>query len=654
MRRWVFATTVLAVLGVGVSADTVYLSDLDLSRMSAGWGKALKDQAVTSRPMSICGRPFARGVGTHSRSVALYSLDGSAGRFQAMVGVDDAAGNKGASVRFMVGIDGRKVFDSGVMHLGEAAKPVDLPLSGHTTLTLVATDGGDGINYDHADWADARFEGLATNPRAISAPLEKSVVLTPLAPATPRINGPRIFGCRTGRPFLFTIPATGRRPLAFAAAGLPAGLNLDAATGRISGRVRSAGSYRVRLTVRNRLGTARRDLKIVSGGRLALTPPMGWNSWYVHEGRVTDRIMRQAADAMVSTGLADHGFSYVNIDDCWMVRPGDPNPELGGEPRNADGSLRGNGRFPDMPALADYIHARGLKAGLYISPGPTTCAGFTGSYQHEAQDARTFAEWGFDFLKYDWCSYGNVAGGDDRAHLIKPYQVMWDALQEQDRDIVFNLCQYGMGNVWEWGRKVGHCWRTAGDLGAGFDAIPSAVDSIGFGQADLARWAGPGGWNDPDYLLLGYLSNWRGGTAPTPLTPSEQYTHVSLWCLLASPLFLSGDITRLDPFTLGLLTNDEVLEVDQDPLGRQARRMKRDGECEVWAKPMEDGSVAIGLFNRSEFEGRLKVAWRELGLKRVVRVRDLWPQADLKGVLGGITVTLPRHGCRLLRVWPVR
>ena len=234
-----------------------------------------------------------------------------------------------------------------------------------------------------------------------------------------------------------------------------------------------------------------------------------------------------------------------------------------------------------------------------------TCGGYVGCYQHEAQDARQFAKWGFDFLKYDWCSYGQVAGGDKLPQLKKPYELMCAELKKLDRDIVLNLCQYGMGDVWEWGAASGgNSWRTAGDLGGSFEGIPAALfrDVFGlYGRNELQKFNGPGGWNDPDYLLLGYLSNWKGGTAPTPLSPNEQYSHVSLWCLLAAPLIFSGDITRLDEFTLSLLCNDEVIEVDQDPLGKAALRVAKDGDLEVWAKDMEDGSKAVGLFNRGEF-----------------------------------------------------
>jgi alpha-galactosidase len=491
-------------------------------------------------------------------------------------------------------------------------------------------------------------------PKTLAAPHEEKVVLTPKPPQTPRINGARIFGVRPGSPFLFTIPATGARPMRFAADNLPAGLRVDSSNGQITGTIQNRGEYNVTLKAANSLGAAARNLKIVCGDQLALTPHMGWNSWYIWENHVTDQIMRDAADAMVRSGLINHGYMYVNIDDCWAVKPGSKDESLAGEPRDAEGKVNSNKRFPDMKALTDYIHARGLKAGIYTSPGPTTCAGHVGAYQHEEADAARFVEWGFDFLKYDWCSYGNVAKNNRREELEKPYRLMGQILAKQPRDIVFNLCQYGMGNVWEWGKAVGgNSWRTAGDLGGSFEGIASALFRDGFdlyARQGLQRYGGPGGWNDPDYLLLGYLSNWRGQTAPTPLTPNEQYTHVSLWCLLAAPLIFSGDLTRLDEFTLGLLSNDEVIAVDQDPLGKPGYRVSKTEDLEVWAKPMEDGSRAVGLFNRGEFSATVTAQWSDLDLTGTQTVRDLWRQKDLGRFHGAFHAQVGRHGVVLVRI----
>jgi alpha-galactosidase len=485
---------------------------------------------------------------------------------------------------------------------------------------------------------------------------EPKIILTPKPGPEPRINGAKVFGVRPGSPFLFTIPVTGKRPMKYEVLNLPAGLTCDPANGRISGTLETKGQYLTRFRVTNELGSAERDFKIVCGDILALTPHMGWNSWYVWENNVTDKIMREAACAMVSSGMIDHGYMYVNIDDCWAIKPSSKDSTLAGEPRDKNGMVNSNGRFPDMNALTDYIHNLGLKAGIYTSPGPLTCAGHVGAYTFEEKDIERFAAWGFDFLKYDWCSYGKIGNHDVLTDLQKPYILVSELLKKQNRDIVLNLCQYGMGSVWKWGKKVGgNSWRTAGDLGISFEGIGKALFRDGFdvfSRDSLHLYGGPGGWNDPDYLLLGYLSNWKGQTVPTPLTPNEQYTHVSLWCMLAAPLIFSGDIARLDEFTLSLLTNDEILEVDQDPLGKPGFRVSKEGDLEVWMKHMEDGSIAIGLFNRGENEAKVTAQWALLGINGKQRVRDLWRQKDMGEYNRKFSARVERHGVVMVRMWP--
>ena len=638
------------------AAETVWLTSLDLTKMTQGYGAARADRSVTNGPITINGKTFDRGVGTHATSRLYVDAKANAEKFLASVGIDDSALKKPGSVVFKVIGDGKTLWKSEVVKPGQPALPVEVDLKGIKTVLLLVTDAGDGIDYDHADWADARFLVNGQAPEAMEFPREERIVLTPKEAPSPRINGARIFGVRPGSPLLFTIPATGWRPMTFSAENLPAGLQLNSESGQITGQLREKGTYTVSLKAANRQGQAQRSLRIVCGDTLALTPHMGWNSWYVWEGRVTDKIMRAAADAMVQSGLINHGYMYVNIDDCWAVNPQAKDPSLGGKPRDDQGRVNSNRRFPDMKALTDYIHAKGLKAGIYTSPGPFTCAGHIGSYQHEEQDAQQFAAWGFDFLKYDWCSYGGIAKDPKLADFKKPYELMGRLLREQPRDLVFNLCQYGMGNVWEWGREVGgHSWRTAGDLGGSFGGIPSAIFRDGFdvySRNQLHKYGRPGGWNDPDYLLLGYLSNWQGGTALTPLSPNEQYTHVSLWCLVAAPLIFSGDMMRLDDFTLRLLSNDEVIDVDQDPLGKPGRRAYVEEDLEVWSKEMEDGSKAIGLFNRGELESRVTAKWEALGLPSKNHVRDLWRQKDLGVFENSFSAPVPRHGVVLIRVRP--
>lgn len=501
--------------------------------------------------------------------------------------------------------------------------------------------------------------------RATAALPEEAVIRTPKPPA-PRINGAKVLGVRPGHPFLFTIPATGQRPMEFAVEGLPRGLTVDSQTGQITGSLKDRGQYVVTFHAKNTLGEAKRKFRIVCGDTLALTPHMGWNSWYGWANHVSDKVIRSAADAMISTGMINHGWTYVNIDDCWTVKEGSQDSMLSGSPRNASGNVNPNKHFPDMKALTDYIHGKGLKTGIYTSPGPLTCEGYVGAYQYEEQDARQFAAWGFDFLKYDWCSYARFvpdtlprAGeAPNVAAFQKPYRQMGQILKTVDRDIVFSLDQNGRGSVWRWGREVGgHNWKTHPDLTTPRYDIAAGIFGTVFnlyGRNELQQYSGPGGWNDADYLQLGYVTTAKGTISPTPLSPNEQYTHMSLWCLLAAPLILGGDITRLDEFTLSLLTNDEVLEVDQDPLGKSALRVAKTGDIEVWAKDMEDGSKAVGLFNLGRSEAVITAKWPDLGLNGKQIVRDLWRQKDLGVFKDRFVASIGRRGVVLIRLRPTQ
>lgn len=472
------------------------------------------------------------------------------------------------------------------------------------------------------------------------------VLLTPTAPREPRINGPLVYGVRPGSPFLYRIPCTGQRPIAFTAKDLPNGLTLDGNSGIITGQIAAASTNEVILVARNSHGETKRPFRIVAGNQLALTPPMGWNSWYIHYNRVNDAVMRQAADQMIDTGMADYGYQYVNIDDCWMKKHGDA------PYRDRDGAVLPNPLFPDMKGLADYIHGKGLKAGLYTSPGPWTCGGYTGAWQHEAVDARKFAEWGFDFLKYDWCSYGTVEKGRTVMDFERPYQLMWGELQKLDRDVVFNLCQYGMGDVWKWGGDVGNSWRTTGDLGLERGSSLPGFYKIGFSNAKHSDYARPGAWNDPDYILIGWVgdAHGMGEGKKTALTPNEQYSYMSMWSLMAAPLIFSGDMAKLDPFTLNVLCNAEVIAIDQDPLGHQAKILRQSQNEFVLVKDLEDGSKAVGLFNLDDHPAKVAVAWNELGIDGRARVRDLWQQKDLGKYGKQFESKIPRHGVALIKI----
>ncbi|NBU73696.1 MAG: glycoside hydrolase family 27 protein [Planctomycetes bacterium] len=412
----------------------------------------------------------------------------------------------------------------------------------------------------------------------------------------------------------------------------------------ISGTTPIVGTYKIRVTATNARGSTTRELRIVAGDTLSLTPPMGWNSWNCFASKVTrDDILRQA-NAMATSGLRDHGYAYINIDDFWMPKNEDKDSTLHGPERDAEGRINSNARFPDMPGLTASIHKFGLKAGIYSSPGPKTCGGCISSWQHEKQDAERFAEWGFDYLKYDWCSYNQVVSGnyEDKAYAKKPYMVMGEHLRQQKRDIVYSLCQYGMAKVWEWGGEVGgNTWRTTHDIGDSWNSM----SKIGLSQAGHEPFVKPGCWNDPDMMIAG----WVWGRF-TNLSDDEQYTHVTLWTLQAAPLLLGCDLTHLDEFTLNLLGNDEVIEVNQDPLGRMAGRIAICGDTQVWAKAMSDGSMAVGLFNLGDETVPVSTTWNELKLKGPQRVRDVWRQQDIGIREDVFTTDIPRHGCVLIRV----
>lgn len=652
------------VFGIGTSPallsaeQTVSLTELDLTQLHvAGWSPARVNQAFNGKPLMIAGRTFERGIGTRATTTLWLELDGQTQRFAASLGVDDTA-PVDAAVRFLIVGDGRKLWDSGTVKRGEPARDVDLELRGVRSLLLVVNHAGDRAALDPADIAEARFTYSGARPRTVNAPSEDAVILTPKPPRAPRINGPAVYGCRPAHPFVYRVPTTGERPIRFTAQGLPRGLQLDAEKGVVTGTSPARGTHVVTFEARNQHGSAKRTLKIISGDTLALTPHMGWNHWYAHYNRITDKMVREAADIMVRSGMADVGYEYVNIDDCWEnARPDakrKPDDLRIGPYRDAQGNVIPNRHFPDMRALTDYIHSHGLKAGIYTSPGPWTCGGYVGSHEHEEQDARQYAAWGFDFLKYDWCSYRQVVNNDrSLPTLKKPYQQMGDILRRLPRDMVFNLCQYGMGDVWEWGAEVGgHSWRTAGDLGGELNRIfPVALKN-----AEHRAWQKPGAWNDPDYIQIGYIGEARTNSEPKPcpMTATEQYAFMSLWSLMASPLIFSGDMSRLDEFTLNVLCNPEVIAIDQDPLGECAKVIRISPETFVMVKQLEDGTKAIGLCNQDEIAHDVSASWSDLGVKGKQRVRDVWRHRDIGDFDGQYRATVPRHGVVLLKLTPVR
>ena len=635
------AALVLTTLGSLAQAqiERITLDTLNLDAIEQGWGKPGKNVSVDGNPLTIAGKTYPIGIGTHAHSSWRIALHGNAMGFVSLVGVDDEIGAAPGSVVFVVRVDDKEKYRSPIMHPGDDAQSVHVPLVGAHKLELLVEEAGDSINYDHADWAQAAILLKAGTKKPRSIFPERSY--PPIAmgtPSKPAIVYPRITGATPGKPFLFRIPTVGTRPIRFEADGLPDGLYLDADTGIITGSLSQEGSWDVGIVATNQLGEDESVLTIVSGpDALARTPPMGWNSWNSWAGAVDDAKVRAAADWMVRSGLADHGYTYINIDDTWEGQ------------RDDEGYILTNDKFPDMKALADYVHSKGLKLGIYSSPGPKTCARYEGSYEHETQDAQQYAAWGIDYLKYDLCAYRELGLPLDKNGQIKPYMRMGNALLATDRDIIYSLCQYGMVEVWTWGKLVhGNLWRTTGDIR---DTWPS-MSGIGFSQAELAPFAEPGHWNDPDMLVVGRVG-WGPELHDSKLTPDEQRTHITLWCMLSAPLLIGADLAHLDPFTLALLTNDDVLAVNQDPLGKQARRVAQEGKTEVWVKDMEDGSIAVALFNRDSKEQLVEASWERLHITGPQRVRNLWQRLEEGTAADSISAVVSRHGAALYRLWPM-
>lgn len=532
--------------------------------------------------------------------------------------------------------------------------------------------------------ACAALLSVTTSTMAQGMPADKpdnaEYILTPKPPATPRINGPKVYGQRPCRPFLYTIPATGDRPMTFSAEGLPVGLRLDAKTGRITGSITQAGEHPVTFKAKNARGEKTKQFKIVIGDTLALTPPLGWNSWNSWAKDVDQEKVLASAKAMVDKGLINHGWTYINIDDAWQK-------ERGG----AFNGIQPNEKFPDMKGLADEIHGMGLKIGIYSTPWISSYAGFVGGSSDDPKgawdesmatrdfrkdgkilfaenDAKQWAAWGIDYVKYDWNPRSKP--GDVSNEVFKQQiQDMAAALKNSGRDILFSYSNSMPFEAIEEVSPYLNAWRTTGDIRDSWWSLAS----IGFSQDRWAPFARPGHWNDPDMLVVGHVG-WSKNLHPTKLTPDEQYTHISLWSLLSAPLLIGCPIERMDEFTLSLLTNDEVLAVNQDPLGKQARLVsKQGGEVTlenvrpgrdtqrrelprgmVWAKELEDGSRAVGLFNAGTGEMTIVANFAELGLTGKQTVRDLWRQKDLATVDGKYEAKVAPHGVVLVKLSPAK
>ncbi|HZV35373.1 MAG TPA: putative Ig domain-containing protein [Verrucomicrobiae bacterium] len=474
-------------------------------------------------------------------------------------------------------------------------------------------------------------------------------IRTPPAPRAPRINGPAVLGVRAGHPFFFHIPTTGERPMKFSATHLPDGLRLDISKGEITGQVQKNGTYTVTLRAHNAYGNDRKKIRIVVGETIALTPPMGWNSWNHYGSRIDQEIILRTARAMAASGLIEHGWSYVDVDDGWQGVRGGPYS-----------AIQGNEKFPDIKRMCDEIHALGLKTGIYSTPWTTSYAGHIGGsaenpegtwtkptgpkmvnkkvlpwaigkYHFTTNDARQWAEWGIDLLKYDW---NPIEEPETRE--------MADALRRSGRDIVFSLSNNLNITNAPAVTLLANCWRTTGDIKANW----KSMSSHGFGQEKWRRFCKPGHWNDPDMLEIATHEKKQPG-----LTPDEEYTHMTIWCLDSAPLLLGNDLTAMNAFTLNLLENDEVLAVDQDALGDQAVCVAMTDDTRVYSKKLADGSVAVGLFNTgNNGPVSVEIPYSQLQIKGQCRVRDLWRQKNLGKFRDKFSMTVQPHGAELVKI----
>jgi alpha-galactosidase len=641
------------------SVTELYLDELPIPNFSYGIPSVSLKSRVGNDTFQMAGIRYNRGLGINTTGAILFQLNGKALEFSALVGPDDKANASMITSFYVIG-DKKILFSSPEMKKGDLPKKVSVDLKGISRLALLVTNKDD-VQRNFSNWADAKFLMIGSHKPIPISKNDEKYILTPKPSAKPRINSPAVFGARPGNPFLFSIVATGEKPIRFEAENLPVGLTLDSQTGIITGTVPQRGQYIVTMKATNQYGSARKTLRIKIGDTIALTPPIGWNGWNSWAREIDREKVLASAKAMVDMGLRDHGWTYINIDDAWQGPRGGP--------YNA---IQPNEKFPAFSEMIHDIHAMGLKLGIYSTPWITSYAGFpggssnyadgrftdtirvnkrdyryTGTHSFEKQDARQFAEWGVDYLKYDW-----------RISLPEAKR-MSDAIQKSGRDIVYSLSNSApFSLVKEWA-SLANSWRTGPD-------IRDSWLSLYVSAFTLDKWAsytGPGHWNDPDMMILGNVTT-GAKLHPTRLTADEQYSHVSLFALLSAPLLIGCPIEQLDAFTLNLLTNDEVIEIDQDPLGKSARLLSDDGAIQVWLKPLEDGSYAIGLFNVAGFGktpqsyfpwGDEKPAsyildFNTIGLKGTWLVRDVWRQQDLGTYSKRFSTQIPHHGVKLIRL----
>lgn len=679
MKNKVMIGAVACAIAGAAWADSVkYVDEFDLSGMAARNGTSVAARRnVNGGELFVGEAKFERGIGTTPDCAVAFRLNGNAVGFDAVVGLDkkyeqyQGTGFKDrVGAFFNVWVDGRLVWKSGLLWADRNdMKVVRIDLKGAKEIVLestVRTDHWGSLDAVMANWGDAKFtlkDGAEIAP-VEAARLAQHGILTPKASDAPRFNGADIWGVRPGKPVIFRVPVSGKRPMELKAENLPEGVTFDPRLGVLGGTAPAkAGDYVVTVTAKNAHGEAKRDVTLRVGKTISLTPPMGWNSWNICTSHVTGDDVRRNAKAMHESGLADYGYSYVNIDDCWMRFPYKANwrDDLGGALRDGKGRILPNASFPDMKGLVDEIHGYGFKAGIYSSPGETTCTGCAGSLGHEKEDAEQYAEWGFDYLKYDLCSYSRKIGKEAEelrkngvkdvdwvALHKKPYAVMGRHLLAQNRDIMYSIGQGGGYGVGDWGSGDdvgGNVFRTSGDLKDMWSWLLA-----GLGRDKYFSHVKPGFWADPDMMVVGKQTSFALKGHDTFLKPNEQYSHVGVWAMVASPILVGCDMTQLDEFTKSLLCNSEIIEVSQDRLGKSAAHVVNEPDRHVWVKEMSNGDKVVAVMNAYCLSRTMKVDFGKLGLGAAGewKVRDLWRQKDLGVKRGGFDADVLGH---MTEVW---
>jgi alpha-galactosidase len=625
----------------------VFLDELDLSKAEQDDFPVMSCKNVKGNPIRLNHVTYEHGLGTFTNSMYHIKLSKGSEKFNAVVGFDDEVIGLGCHpIEFIVYADDRIAWRSGVMKPSDAPLHFEVDIRGTDILSLYVKSVRGKWNGFSA-WADACIKYATVRPESFYRQPEDWYILTPKASDEISINGPEIAGVRPNAHFQYYIPVSGSRPVIYGASGLPTGLMLDSLSGILSGRILHPGSYHVVLSAKNSLGTCHKKFSIIVGDTIALTPPMGWNSWNVWATDVSQDKVLQAARAIKNSGLIDYGWSYINIDDGWQGK------SRGGKYN----SILPNEKFPDMAGLCNQIHALGLKAGIYSTPWDRTYAQYIGSsadcangispyyncnqYRIEfgffpfyKEDAQQWAEWGFDYLKLDW--FPNSV-----SHTVE----FEKALKNTGRDFIYSLSNAAPIEQADYWKNHSNLWRTTGDI---VDSWGS-VYAIATEQEAWRSFGGPGHWNDPDMLVIGWLG-WGRDLHYTRLTPTEQYAHISLWSLMSAPLIIGADLNRLDEFSLNLLSNAEVLDIDQDPLGKPVLRIKKGDLLEIWVKELKDGSRAIGFCNFGIADHIIRLDWKDVGIENEHVLRDVWKQQDLGTYSRFFEIEVKPHGVALYKL----